>query len=181
MKKLLFGFVLTLGAMIWPTGTANALDGDVCAPWASSAAFPTMNPPGWYTNTYWYSWYNPWYAYYNYSQGPYANWTVGRGYATYGNLKQMAAIGLTAQVVIHLPAEANLLFSGNIATGTGGIRTFTTPPLEANQEYAYEMTVELVKDGKTLKLTKVVAVHAGENVEVKFDLAELKEIVPEKK
>src|SRR5579871_4360564 len=87
MRKILLGFVLALGGVIGSIGTASA-DGVSCGPWAMSAAFPTANPPGWYTNTYSYAWYYPWYAYYNYSQGPYANWMASRGVATYGYAKQ---------------------------------------------------------------------------------------------
>jgi hypothetical protein len=44
-----------------------------------------VTPPGWYTNTYSYRWYYPWYAYYDYTAGPYANWMSGGGYAGYAN------------------------------------------------------------------------------------------------
>jgi uncharacterized protein (TIGR03000 family) len=105
---------------------------------------------------------------------------AGRGYASYGNQK-LTPPTLPAQVTILLPADAKLSFSGIVATGTGAIRTFATPPLEPNQEYGYEMTVEVIKDGRTLKTTKVVIVRAGESLQVKFDLAEVKETAPLKK
>jgi uncharacterized protein (TIGR03000 family) len=172
MNQVLLGFVLSLSAFVAPVGVAGAWDGSSCGPWASSAAFPTLNPPGWYTNTYSYAWYYPWYAYYNSSQGPYANWTSGQGFATYGNLKQPVAVPVVAQVTVFLPADAKLLFSGVPATGTGAIRTFTTPPLEANQEYAYDMGIEIIKDGNTIKMSKLVMIQPGANLQVHFDLAE---------
>lgn len=52
-------------------------------PHSSSVVWPSVNPPGWYTNTYNHKWYYPWFAYYNYSHGPYANWMAGGGYAGY--------------------------------------------------------------------------------------------------
>ena len=54
-------------------------------PHASSVTWPSAYPPGWYTATYTYQWYMPWYAYYNFSHGPYANWMAGGGYAGYAN------------------------------------------------------------------------------------------------
>lgn len=174
MKKLSIGSVLALCALMGPVGTASASDGCFCCPWAASAAFPTVNPPGWYTNTYSFAWYYPWYAYYNFSQGPYANWAAGKGYASYGFPKPVPP-AFSATVTITLPADAKLLFSGVAATGTGAVRFFATPPLEPNQDYGYEMTAEVVKDGRTLRMSKVVIVHAGDKVQVKFDAAELKE------
>ncbi|MBY0458274.1 MAG: hypothetical protein K2V38_13115, partial [Gemmataceae bacterium] len=52
-------------------------------PPATSVTWPSVSPPGWYTNTYWHRWYYPWYAYYDYTTGPYANWMSGGGYAGY--------------------------------------------------------------------------------------------------
>ena len=52
-------------------------------PHASSVTWPSVYPPGWYTNTYNYKWYYPWYAYYNFSHGPYSNWQATKGVAGY--------------------------------------------------------------------------------------------------
>jgi uncharacterized protein (TIGR03000 family) len=180
VKRLFAGFVLALLGLAGTAGMVRA-DGGRCCPWPTSAAFPTVTPPGWYTNTYSYDWQYPWFAYYNYSQGPYANWFAGQGYAGYSNQKRIAVPGMvpaTAFVTVFLPETATLSFSGVAATGTGGIRTFTTPVLEPNQDYAYEMTVEFVRNGKTHKMSKMVAVHPGENVKVTFDFEEKKETVP---
>lgn len=50
------------------------------------AAFPAVQPPGYYANRYHYEWPYPWFAYYDYSHGPYANWMAGGGYAYYEGL-----------------------------------------------------------------------------------------------
>jgi uncharacterized protein (TIGR03000 family) len=100
------------------------------------------------------------------------------GVAGYSNQKRIPLPGpepMPAEVTIFLPETAKLSFSGVVATGTGSIRTFTTPVLELNQDYAYEMTVEFVRDGKTHKMSKIIAVHPGENVKVNFDFTEGKE------
>jgi uncharacterized protein (TIGR03000 family) len=178
VKKMIAVFLLALLGIAGTIGTARAEGGDYCCPWPSSAAFPTVTPPGWYTNTYLYAWQYPWYAYYNSSQGPYANWMASYGVAGYSNQKRIPLPGpepMPAEVTIFLPETAKLSFSGVVATGTGSIRTFTTPVLELNQDYAYEMTVEFVRDGKTHKMSKIIAVHPGENVKVNFDFTEGKE------
>ncbi len=54
-------------------------------PHATSVTWPSANPQGWYTNTYNHAWYYPWYANYNFTHGPYANWMAGGGYAGYAN------------------------------------------------------------------------------------------------
>jgi uncharacterized protein (TIGR03000 family) len=128
-----------------------------------------VNPPGWYTNTYLYHWQYPWYAYYNYSQGPYANWMRAQGFAGYANQKQTSPEPMSAEVTITLPEDAILSFSGVVAKGTGNVRTFTTPVLTPGVEYVYEMTIEVSRDGKPLKTTKMVPVHPGENVKVAFE------------
>lgn len=54
-------------------------------PHATSVTWPSVNPPGWYTNTYNHAWFYPWYANYNFSHGPYANWMSGGGRLGYAN------------------------------------------------------------------------------------------------
>lgn len=156
-------------------------------PTPQTAAFPAMNPPGWYTNTYYYAWQYPWFAYYNYSHGPYANWMSGGGYAFYSNLgpypmthgvwnpppvnRGVPSGGDTSNcaegtVKVNLPADAKLTFNGTPANGTGAVRTFTTPALERGTDYAYELTAEVVRNGKIEKVTARVVVRAGETATV---------------
>jgi uncharacterized protein (TIGR03000 family) len=186
--------ILTIAGLALPLGTARAGEENnflcyqlaqdhfyYCKATPTSAAFPTMNPAGWYTNTYKYPWFYPWYAYYNASQGPYANWAASGGVATYGYPKRLAPPGVPATVTIFLPAEAKLMFSGIPAEGKGAVRSFVTPPLEPNQEYGYEMTAEVIRDGRPVTLTKTVLIRAGEKVDVKFDGLESKGSLPPKK
>ena len=84
MKRVLVGMVV-LVAVVSASGRAEAWQGNHCGPWAQTAAFPSANPPGWYTNTYSFAWQYPWFAYYNYSHGPYANWMAGGGYGYYAS------------------------------------------------------------------------------------------------
>lgn len=177
MSRVGLYIVLTAAGIMLAAGPvlADGKEGNIgCTPRATTVAFPTINPPGWYTNTYWYNWYYPWYAYYNWSQGPYANWMAARGVATYGYRVPTPPGPLPAQVSIVLPANAKLFFSGIEAVGSGEARVFATPPLEPNQEYGYDMSAEIIKEGKVYRFTKLVIVHAADQVELKLDPSEFK-------
>lgn len=194
MRKFWMVAVATLGGLIGASGRAEAWQWGHHGPWASSAAFPTANPPGWYTNTYSFAWYYPWFAYYNYSHGPYANWmsgggfawysTVGSGHPMYGGRdmpgtapaaepakkdadKQDPKKGNEpAKVLIQLPDDARLYFNGTPATGAGALRSFATPPLTPGQSYAYDLTAEVTRDGRVQTVTERVVVRAGEKTSV---------------
>jgi uncharacterized protein (TIGR03000 family) len=190
MRKLLLVAVLALGGVIASSGRADAWHYGHFGPYPATAAFPCANPPGWYTNTYSYAWYYPWFAYYNYSHGPYANWMSGGGFAWYSTCGAGHPILGTgphiqaapphppkadeatekksdpAKLTIELPADARLLFNGVAATGTGSTRAFATGPLQAGQDYGYELTAEVVRDGRVLTVTERVIVRAGESARV---------------
>lgn len=198
MRKFWMVAAVTLGGVIGASGRAEAWQWGHHGPWAASAAFPCINPPGWYTNTYSYAWYYPWYAYYNYSHGPYANWMAGGGFAWYASCDgRCGAIGLDGQPVMHpghapgskdgdkkddkkddkkggepakvlinLPDDARLLFNGTPAVGTGATRQFVTPALIPGQSYAYDLTAEVVRDGRVQAVTQRVVVRAGEKTTV---------------
>lgn len=187
MRQLMFG-VVVLGVIGAGGGRAQAWHYGHTGPYAQTAAFPLANPPGWYTNTYSFAWHYPWFAYYNYSHGPYANWMTGGGYATYSTYTghpveyrpylgagasaygaaAVSATGTAAAgtVIITLPADAKLLFNGTAAAGTGATRTFTTTPLQPGVDYAYDLTSEVVVDGKAVVTKKRVIVRSGEKAVV---------------
>lgn len=187
MRKFLFGLMVAAGVLT--TGErASAWHHNYRGPWATTAAFPTANPPGWYTNTYWYAWNYPWFAYYNYSHGPYANWTEGGGYAGYSTvgmghpvtrgvrLSDSYATGgaavapasdtAVATLTVEVPADAKLLFNGTASTATGAVRTFSVPSLQPGVEYGYELTAQVTVGGKVQSATKKVTVRAGEATKV---------------
>jgi uncharacterized protein (TIGR03000 family) len=192
MRKLMTVGVMALGVMLGSVGRADAWSWGHTGPWPQTAAFPCVNPPGWYTNTYSYAWQYPWFAYYNYSHGPYANWMAGGGFATYRGCGNTSLLGVghpstvvppapkdkkpadkmpekkpePGKVTIELPADAKLLFNGMPATGAGATRTFATPPLEAGQDYGYDLTAEVVRNGRVVTVTERVVVRAGETARV---------------
>jgi uncharacterized protein (TIGR03000 family) len=203
MRKFWMVVAATLGGIIGVSGRADAWQWGHHGPWATSAAFPCINPPGWYTNTYYFAWYYPWFAYYNYSHGPYANWMAGGGYAGYASCDgRCGAMGLdgrpvlppapaptqpdpdpkdpktdpkktdpkkdstTARVLITLPDDARLYFNGTAAAGNGSLRSFATPPLVPGHSYAYDLTAEVVRDGRIQRVTERIVVRAGEHTRV---------------
>lgn len=188
-------------------------------PSATSVTWPSVTPPGWYTNTYNHAWYYPWYAYYNHSHGTYANWMMGGGFATYAHAGpaghfyyprevaqpylgawyrgdgQSAAPASTpnpgkdkkdekkdekkgdknnekkdekgeGRVSVTLPSDARLLFNGAPAPGSGNVRVFRTPELVPGVSYRYEVTAEVVRDGRIERTMETVTVRAGETAMV---------------
>jgi uncharacterized protein (TIGR03000 family) len=184
MRKCLFLSAVLAGVLL-SAGPARASG---WPPYYTSAVFPCHNQ-GWQTDLWWYHWHYPWYAHYNFSHGPYANWTAGGGWATYGGNCAGGGCGYAggayhsgysgyltagpaaeATVTIALPSDAKLLFNGVAATGTGASRSFRTPPLQKGQSYTYELTAEVVRDGKTLTTTEKVVVRGGETASVTLDV-----------
>src|SRR5262245_38970089 len=214
MRKLALMGVLALGVVVVSNDRAQAWAWGHTGPWPQTAAFPCVNPPGWYSNTYSYAWQYPWFAYYNYSHGPYANWMAGGGYAYYGSCAggkcgihgcaqgygyapPAAAVMAPPQVpnhnhpvpvpvpvpngkkpepgkvTINLPADAKLLFNGTAATGTGATRSFAAAPLRPGTAYAYELTAEVVRDGRVQTVTERVVVRAGETAKVTLNVGDV--------
>lgn len=167
MRKLLFA--LAVLAVSAPDRAAAAY------PPSTSATFPLLQPSGYYTNRYYYGWAYPWFAYYNYSHGPYANWMAWGGYATYGWPSHAptyppAPVGAPhpahCTLTVTLPADARLLFNGVASTETGATRTYTVPNLTPGQEYAYDLTAERTVDGQTVREARRVVLRAGETAAV---------------
>lgn len=186
MRRWLILSIVGLAGVLASDSRASAYGyGPTVRPYYTSAAFPCVNPPGYYTNSYYYAWYYPWFANYNYSHGSFANWYQWGGYATYGGTCGFAGCGpngcatgssgsgyaaanapIEGTVSITLPADARLLFNGTPAEGTGTTRSFRTPALVRGQEYAYDLTAEVTRDGAVRTVTERVIVRAGETTNV---------------
>src|SRR5205085_4909973 len=84
-------------------------------------------------------------------------------------------IGLNAapaNVVVSLPANAELFANGQRTAQTKAERRFVTPELPAGQVFQYVFTAAIERDGKTVTETKQVEVVAGGSVRVEFDFAD---------
>jgi uncharacterized protein (TIGR03000 family) len=55
-----------------------------------------------------------------------------------------------ARLVLDVPADAKVFIDDTATTGRSSLRSFTTPELQAGQEYYYEVRAELVRDGQTI-------------------------------
>jgi uncharacterized protein (TIGR03000 family) len=75
-----------------------------------------------------------------------------------------------ARISVELPANATLTVDGNVVKGEGTLRHFHTPVLAPGQSYFYEMTAEVVVDGKPEVQKQKVVIVAGDMVTAKFDV-----------
>jgi uncharacterized protein (TIGR03000 family) len=75
---------------------------------------------------------------------------------------------LSARIVVRLPADATLFVENIRLPQSGATRTLDTPPLEAGHVYYYDLRAEVLRDGKTLRVTKKVSFMAGETAKVDF-------------
>ena len=168
MRRALFAAVLAVAGLAAPAGAVDH-------PTSTSAIFPLLTPSGPYTNTYYYGWAYPWYAYYNYAHGPYANWYLYGGYATYGygwpcyGVANPFAGTAPATLVVSLPVGATLKFNGVVSTVTGDTRTFTVPALSYGQDFGYDLVAEVTVDGRTTRAAARAILRAGETARVTLE------------
>lgn len=79
------------------------------------------------------------------------------------------AIEAPATIVVSLPADARLIVDGNTTKSTTDRRTLVTPALQFGSTYIYDMTAEIVREGRTITQTQQVSVRGGETVAVQFN------------
>jgi len=76
-----------------------------------------------------------------------------------------------AAITVHVPQGATLWFDGTKTTQTGGLRSFISPPLQAGQNYAYNVRARWTENGKVREENRTVKVHAGDRLEVNLPAA----------
>jgi uncharacterized protein (TIGR03000 family) len=76
-----------------------------------------------------------------------------------------------ASVTVMVPADAILYANGTRTQQTAAERHFVTPQLDAGMVYTYVLTIETVRDGRTVKQTQEIEVQAGSEVRVNFNTA----------
>ena len=74
-----------------------------------------------------------------------------------------------ATLFVSVPADARLSIDGAATTSTSTERVFVSPALSFGREYHYTLQAEFVRDGKVVKVSKEVAVKAGDETRVRFD------------
>jgi uncharacterized protein (TIGR03000 family) len=76
---------------------------------------------------------------------------------------------VSTRVTVTLPSTARLWVENVECPLTSSVRTFSTPPLNANQQYVYNLKVELVRDGRTVSETQRVIITPGQDARVDFN------------
>jgi uncharacterized protein (TIGR03000 family) len=74
----------------------------------------------------------------------------------------------TALIRVHVPADAELWFSGDKTAQQGEHRQFVTEPLTDGQVLRYEVRARWRQDGKVVEKTRQATVHSGDRLTVDF-------------
>jgi uncharacterized protein (TIGR03000 family) len=76
--------------------------------------------------------------------------------------KPEAATPAPATIIVSLPANATLTIDDAATTSTASPRVFTSPVLPAGRDFHYTLKAQIVRDGKSVVVSKEVTVRAGE-------------------
>jgi uncharacterized protein (TIGR03000 family) len=74
-----------------------------------------------------------------------------------------------AALIVNVPEGATLAVDGQNVAIVGGSQVFYTPDIQPNQDYHYNLTLRVTRDGQTSDVTRTVVVRAGEQSQVDFD------------
>jgi uncharacterized protein (TIGR03000 family) len=88
------------------------------------------------------------------------------GFCTSGTCGLALADTGSALIVVSLPADAKLTIDGEATTSTSDKRVFVSNNLPTGQEFHYTLKAEVMVDGKSVEVSKVVTVRAGEETNV---------------
>jgi uncharacterized protein (TIGR03000 family) len=75
----------------------------------------------------------------------------------------------TARVTVELPSDAKMWVDNVPCPLTSGTRSFATPALAGNQQYYYNLKVEIVRDGRTISETQRIVLTPGQETRVDFN------------
>jgi len=114
------------------------------------------------------SFYPRYTAPYNPSQTSGTGTLPSRGLTSGAGAQDRADVNLPAEVVVKVPADAELWFEGKKVSNTGTSRSFRTPPLEQGHKYSYEVRARWKEGGKPVEKTRKVIVKAGERSTLDF-------------
>jgi uncharacterized protein (TIGR03000 family) len=79
-----------------------------------------------------------------------------------------APVGERATITVKLPPGAALYVDERRSPSQEPVRSFSTPPLPADREFAYLLKAEVIRNGQPETLTQKVPFRAGERVIVDF-------------
>ena len=83
------------------------------------------------------------------------------GFCTSGSCGLALADTGSALIFVSLPADAKLTIDGEATTSTSDRRVFLSSNLPTGQEFHYTLKAEVVVNGKSVEVSKVVTVRAG--------------------
>ncbi len=87
---------------------------------------------------------------------------------------------LPALIYVKVPADAKLAVDGVPVRQTGPERRLITPPFPLGAKAEYTLTLSFVKDGKTVRLERVITVEGGKTTRVDLTKDEPKVVAPKK-
>ena len=91
---------------------------------------------------------------------------------TYGEPRRISAYQPddqgAARINVQVPATAELWVDGTKTTQRGERRQYISPPLNAGQEYSYEVRAAWTENGQAVDQTRKVRFQAGDSVTVNF-------------
>jgi uncharacterized protein (TIGR03000 family) len=79
------------------------------------------------------------------------------------------AAPVSSRVTVTLPSDARMWVENVECPLTTSVRSFNTPLLNANQQYFYNLKVEVVRDGRTVSELQRVVITPGQEARVDFN------------
>ncbi len=76
-----------------------------------------------------------------------------------------------AYIRVHVPADAQVYFENTATTQSGPDRLFSTPPLDPNQNYSYQISARWMQNGREVRQDRTVQLTPGHTVDVNFTSA----------
>jgi uncharacterized protein (TIGR03000 family) len=88
-----------------------------------------------------------------------------------GKKEEEVSVPATAvsRVTVTLPSDARLWIDNVECPLTSSVRSFNTPALNTNQSYAYNLTMEVMRNGQPMRESQRVLIIPGQEVRVNFN------------
>jgi uncharacterized protein (TIGR03000 family) len=83
--------------------------------------------------------------------------------------EEVATPTKVSRVTVTLPANARLWIENIECPLTSSVRTFDTPPLRSNQQYFYNVKMEVMQNGQLVSQTQKAIITPGRPVQVDFN------------
>jgi uncharacterized protein (TIGR03000 family) len=130
-----------------------------------------------YRSWYWPYYYGGNYGPYVYNYGPdyydngynneepYDNYGYDNGQPS-GYTSFYQPNGNRAELIVRVPANAELWLNDQRMQQTGRVREFDTPPLDPSGDYHYNIRASWAENGKSMESDRNVVVHAGDRLNI---------------